>query len=120
MSARRASIVKPIRRNLYVRKCTTGVKDHLGYMVGGVLVTDRRGKYNHWFEIIDIADDCKWFTRENVGTFVRLPEWHHQWMRAVVPTKTFMVDERIFEPYKDEKGRTRDSMAPAFVAIKES
>lgn len=94
--------IKPIRRQIYVRKCTTGTKVTLpdgsvGYKLGNIFVTDIRGEYSLWAQILDVADDCRYFTKDHIGGFVRLREWSPRYIRAVVPEIEFMVKEEYFE-----------------------
>lgn len=109
----------PILRSLLCRKGTSGVRDESGdyKLSSGLFVTRKRGQYSHFWEILDVSDDCKWFSKANIGQWVRLPEWHQQLMRPVVENKLFIVKEQIFEPRKDAKGKPLPSYAPGCVFI---
>lgn len=93
--------IRPINRQIYVRKCTTGVRvESAGdayYIVGNVIVPDTYGDSSHWAEILDVADDCVLFNKTHIGGFVRLAEWKPRHMRSVIPEKEFIVKEQLFE-----------------------
>ena len=104
--------LKPVNRRLYCRKCHSGkrVVDSDGsvhYELGGITLTDKRGNYSPYWEIIDIADDCKLFTKADIGKIVRLPVWNETYMRNVVPKKSLVVREQMFI----------DGAAPACVIV---
>lgn len=90
-----------INRRLLVRKGTTGVKevtkDGTFYNIGGIVVTQKRGEFQHWWEILDVADDCKLFDKSMIGSWIRLPEWDADNCDAIIPCKLWVVNERIFE-----------------------
>lgn len=99
--------VKPIKKKLLVRKCLPYEPElHDGkiyYRDGGIVVTDVRGTYTHWAEIISVASDCSLFDQSDVGAMVYLPEWKPGRMHRVsrelqngVPIEEFMVSERLF------------------------
>ena len=91
---------KPVGRRIYVRKCHTGEKkvDKNGewHELNGVVVTAKRANYSPYFEILDIANDCKLFRKEDIGKIVRLPIWNETYMRTVVPMKSCAVKEQMF------------------------
>lgn len=99
--------IKPIKRKILVRKCLGyEAEEHDGriwYKADNVVVTDVRGTYTHWAEIIDVANDCKLFNKDDVGAFVNLPEWNPQNMSKVnhyiengIPVDEFIVKEELF------------------------
>jgi hypothetical protein len=104
--------LKPIKRRLYCRKCHSGEKKidkdgSVHYEVGGITVTDKRGHYSPYWEIMDVSDDCRLFSKADIGKIVRLPIWNEAYMRNVVPKKSVVVKEQMFE----------DGAAPACVII---
>jgi len=99
--------IKPIKQKILVRKCLGyEPEEHDGriwYKADNVVVTDVRGTYTHWAEIVDVADDCKLFKKEDIGSYVNLPEWSPQNMSKVnhylennIPIDEFIVKERLF------------------------
>lgn len=99
--------LKPIKRKILVRKCLAAEPERFDgrvyYRTGNIVVTDVRGTYSHWAEILDVSDDCKLFKREDIGSFVNLPEWKPQSMSRVsrrlennVPIEDFVVKESLF------------------------
>lgn len=99
--------IKPIKKKILVRKCLAYTPEvHEGrvyWRSDNVVVTDVRGSYTHWAEILDVADDCKLFDKSCVGAFVYLPEWSPQKMTRVgrildngVPVDDFVVKESLF------------------------
>jgi hypothetical protein len=103
----RAERVRPIKKKILVRKCLGyEAEEHEGriwYKADNIVVTDVRGTYTHWAEILDVSDDCELFTKEHIGAFVNLPEWNPQNMSKVshklengVPVDDFIVKEKLF------------------------
>jgi hypothetical protein len=99
--------IRPIRQKILVRKCLAYQPEiHDGkvwYREGNIVVTDLRGSFTHWAEVLDVSDDCKLFKREDIGAFVHLPEWAPQYMQKVhhavedgVPVDDFIVKEALF------------------------
>ena len=100
-------MIKPIRQKILVRKCLANKPEvHDGrvyYREGNIVVTDVRGSFTHWAEVLDVSDDCKLFKKEDIGTFVHLPEWAPGQMSKVshrlengVPVDEFIVKESLF------------------------
>lgn len=99
--------IKPIKKKILVRKCLGyEAEEHNGrvwYKADNIVVTDVRGTYTHWAEILDVSDDCELFKKEDIGAFVNLPEWSPQNMSRVsrrlennIPVEEFIVKERLF------------------------
>lgn len=99
--------IKPVKRKILVRKCLAYTPEmyngNLYWRDGNIVVTDVRGSYTHWAEVLDIADDCKLFDKSCIGGFVYLPEWNPAQMTRVnreivdgVPIDDFIVKESLF------------------------
>jgi co-chaperonin GroES (HSP10) len=65
--------IKPLGRRILIRKC---VSDHIRDENGKVLIymTDTSYEECNTAEIVDIADDCRMFTKEAIGAFIQIPE----------------------------------------------
>jgi len=63
----------PLNRFVKTRKCEN---DHIRDDKGDValFMTDGFIETTNWVEIIDVADDCEWFTEEDIGSFCVAPE----------------------------------------------
>ena len=113
--------LKPIGRDLFLRKCTTGQLEFgpdggiPHGMVGLVAIPDWKARNSDWFEILDVGPDCKLFKKEHIGGFVTIPEWHRQ-IKHIIPKRLMMVSEKLFEPSKIG-GVKVPAFAPAFVVI---
>jgi hypothetical protein len=93
--------MKLLPKTILVRKCTTGqrkkIDGHDCFVDGGIVLTDIRGNYSRWAEIVDVADECELFAKKHVGGFVFLKEWAPRHMKAVVPELEFVVKEDLFK-----------------------
>lgn len=63
----------PINRYIKVRKCEN---DHVRDESGKVLLymTENHIEFTNWVEIIDVADDCEWISKDYIGWFCLSPE----------------------------------------------
>lgn len=98
-----ATNLKPIRRKILVRKCTTGEKRQDGFYLNGLAITDFSAEACGWAEILDVADDCKLFRKEHIGAFVYLPEWKPGMINAA-GGPDFTVKESLFEKSPKDGG----------------
>jgi len=66
--------IKLMNRHLLVRKC---INDHIRDSNGDVLIykPDEMYETTNWAQILDVADDCKEFTKDHVGCLIECPEY---------------------------------------------
>ncbi len=95
--------IKPIGKRILVRKCITGEKRADGFYLGGIAITDLSADACAWAEIIDVADDCKLFRKENIGSFVYLPAWKPGYINKV-DESDFTVKESLFSKSPKDGG----------------
>lgn len=100
--------IKPVKKKILVRKCLAFEPEkhdgRIWYKADNVVVTDMRGVFSYWAEIIDVADDCELFKKEDIGAFVTLPEYNPQNLTRVnsyydehgVPVDEFIATEKLF------------------------
>jgi len=86
--------IKPINRHIIVRKC---VNDHVRGNDGGVLIykPDEIYETTNWAQVLDVAEDCVVFTKNEIGKFVLCPEMSHEMHRigAEHESKDFIIRE---------------------------
>jgi len=92
----------PINRYVEIRKCEN---DHVRNEKGDValFMTDGLVENTNWVEIIDVADDCEQFTKEDIGTFCYAPE-DNPLLARFQYTKTFFLHESLIEFVTDGEG----------------
>jgi len=85
----------PINGYVKVRKCEN---DHVRDDNGEIFLhrTDKFIETTHWVEIVDIADDCVYFGRKDVGDFCIAPEYSDK-LQRVQYSKDFMLHESMIE-----------------------
>ena len=85
----------PINQHVLVRKC---VNDHERDGDGEVTFyrTDKHIETTQWVEIIDVSDDCKHITREDIGSFCIAPESSEKLQRLLY-SKDFCLHESAIE-----------------------
>ena len=87
--------IKPIKKRILVRKCTTGERRDGAYYIDNIAIPDSSADNCFWAEILDVSDDCKLFSRDDVGGFVYLPAWKPNHMNRV-KDEDFVVKESLF------------------------
>ena len=85
----------PINGYLKVRKCEN---DHVRDDTGEILIhqTDKFIETTNWVEIVDIAGDCVYFDKGDIGDFCIAPEYNQK-LQRVEYTKDFMLHESVIE-----------------------
>jgi len=87
----RAKLLGPF---ILVRRCFNGhVLDEGGSVA--LYVTDKAADRSNWAEILQVSQRCKEYTQENVGWFVRCPEWGDG-MHSL-GADYWVIDERLIE-----------------------
>jgi len=82
---------RPMNRYIRVRKC---VNDHYRDEEENIVLykTDKAVEETNWVEIIDVSDDCKHFSEEDVGAFCVSPESGDKLQRLEY-SKDYMLHE---------------------------
>ena len=108
----------PLNRYVKIRKCEN---DHVRNDAGDValFMTDGFIEKTNWVEIIDVADDCEQFTKEDIGTFCYAPE-NSPFLARLQHTKTFFLHESIIEFLTDGEGMLKPKNNRVIVQRKEA
>ena len=85
----------PINKYIKIRKCEN---DHVRNDDGEIVLyqTENFIEETNWVEIIDVSEDCDYFTREDIGSFCIAPEVSDK-LQRVLYTKDFMLHESMVE-----------------------
>ena len=99
--------IRPINRKILVRKCVTGNEESSNgrtwYTLGGIAIPEKSHENQLWCEIVDVSSDCKMFTKDMIGAFVRLAEWKPGFIHRA-SGEDYIVRESIFESKASEGG----------------
>lgn len=93
--------VIPHGNKFLVRKCVTGEeREHEGrreWWAGNLILPEMVADTSHWCEIVAVGADCKIVREENIGQFVRLPEYMPNVIHRIPGTEDFIVRESVFD-----------------------
>lgn len=93
--------IKPVKRKILVQKCTNGEEETFDGMrlfrTGALVLPEMSGETTHWARIEAVAKDCKFFDEDDVGNFIRLPEYSPNNVHRVPGSEFFIVRESVFE-----------------------
>jgi hypothetical protein len=98
-------------RRMHLLRAKTGESEDGGCHRGGIFLTDKAADETLIYEILALAPDCRYFTKEHIGGFVVLPP-HDRKNTSVVGPGERIVNERIW----DGDG---ESVPPLMVMFKE-
>lgn len=92
----------PINSYVKIRKCVNDdVRDSDGNVV--LYMTDKYIETTNWVEIIDVAEDCKHFTKEDIGRFCIAPE-NDNLLARLLRSEEFMLHETKIQFVTDGEG----------------
>lgn len=88
--------ITPLNRRIIVRKC---VNDHVREEDGSVVIYKPDEVYEECgtVEIVDVAEDCRIFTPDDIGGFINLPDFVDGLDLLDEENELWFVDERIVD-----------------------
>lgn len=100
--------IRPIKKKILLRKCTTGdkieSKEGTFWEVDGITIPEVVADCSVFAEILDVSADCRHFSKEHVGLFVKLPStvdgivWQPGDISTIDEKEGLMIaTEKVFE-----------------------